>query len=286
MLYLHVRSGPAAGAILELDRQGARIGRDESCELRLSDNLVSKLHAEIFVDLLSGDYVIRDLGSRNGIRINGEATPEKRLDVGDEVQLGRTRIVCLDEPPARASLEGASLSLAALAELGRIAADADPLDSLDAYASRLRAAATATGAALAIFEEGVEKPLLEAHSTGDDPADPGRRTGKLKRGQLDADSDDQPDDEAPAPLACLIAEAARTRLPVDVHDAAERSDLAAEPEVRDRRVRYCLALPMVVDAALIGVAQVYRDEPGISPAGRAGAETATALIALALKRAL
>jgi predicted component of type VI protein secretion system len=72
------------------------VGRDPSCEVSHDDSLLSRRHAE-FVTV--GDEVtVRDLGSRNGVFVNGARAAEHRLSAGDIVQIGplRARYV-LDE---------------------------------------------------------------------------------------------------------------------------------------------------------------------------------------------
>ena len=75
------------------------IGRDEDCELAMSDIGVSRRHAKL---TLEGErYVLTDLGSGNGTFLNGVRIESETLYPGDEVTLGdRTlRFVELSEPP-------------------------------------------------------------------------------------------------------------------------------------------------------------------------------------------
>jgi pSer/pThr/pTyr-binding forkhead associated (FHA) protein len=64
------------------------IGRDRENDIWFSDPYVSKRHA--LVSLIGGEYVIQDLGSRNGIFINGERVKTAALRSGDTLQLGNT----------------------------------------------------------------------------------------------------------------------------------------------------------------------------------------------------
>ncbi len=68
----------------------ARIGRSSTCDLVLTDDSVSRRHAE--VALRGGVCVVRDLGSCNGTWVNGRAVQRARLRRGDELQLGETVI--------------------------------------------------------------------------------------------------------------------------------------------------------------------------------------------------
>jgi pSer/pThr/pTyr-binding forkhead associated (FHA) protein len=61
------------------------IGRDPENYIRLSDRSVSKRHA--LVRLVRGEYVIQDLGSLNGIFINGERVKKGVLRSGDILKL-------------------------------------------------------------------------------------------------------------------------------------------------------------------------------------------------------
>jgi adenylate cyclase len=64
------------------------IGRDPENDLRLSDRSVSKWHA--LVRLVGGEYVIEDMGSLNGIFINGARIKKAVLRNGDTLKLGHT----------------------------------------------------------------------------------------------------------------------------------------------------------------------------------------------------
>jgi hypothetical protein len=66
------------------------IGRHPDCNLVLADPNVSRNHAEIRPQ---GDrFLVVDLGSTNGTRINGARVEQQLLEDGDEVTFGNTRI--------------------------------------------------------------------------------------------------------------------------------------------------------------------------------------------------
>lgn len=75
----------------------ARIGRDEHCEIAIPLPSVSGEHA--LLQYKDGGYVIEDLGSTNGIKING-LTPMGTavLYDGDEIALGEVRLKFSEEP--------------------------------------------------------------------------------------------------------------------------------------------------------------------------------------------
>jgi hypothetical protein len=71
------------------------IGRSPDCHITIEDPLVSREHARIRV-LDSGEAVLVDLGSRNGLRVNGRPVPsrsEQRLIDGDRIRLGTQELV-------------------------------------------------------------------------------------------------------------------------------------------------------------------------------------------------
>ena len=66
------------------------IGRLPECDVVLSDPNVSRRHAE--VRRRGNDFVVVDLDSTNGTKVNGAGVRERRLNDGDEIALGGTRI--------------------------------------------------------------------------------------------------------------------------------------------------------------------------------------------------
>jgi hypothetical protein len=75
----------------ELSVERAVLGRSRDCDLRVGDANVSRRHAEVRED---GDgWVLVDLGSTNGTLLNGRRVERERLEDGDTITLGSTRIV-------------------------------------------------------------------------------------------------------------------------------------------------------------------------------------------------
>jgi len=75
-----------AGGIPELNVE-LILGREEGCAIRLEGGDVSRRHA-IVERRSTGGLQLRDLGSRNGIRVNGKAVAAAPLDAGDVVRVG------------------------------------------------------------------------------------------------------------------------------------------------------------------------------------------------------
>lgn len=110
MVYSAVRERKAAGggaeqradaqvvsrAVISLDDRRyvlegprARIGRSKDAECVLRDPNVSRHHAELQRSP-SGDWTIADLGSTNGVQVNGRRIASTRLRPGDQVTIGTT----------------------------------------------------------------------------------------------------------------------------------------------------------------------------------------------------
>jgi ABC transport system ATP-binding/permease protein len=76
---------------LRMDGDRLRIGRDPANDLVLDDPNVSRLHAEVVRD--AQRLMLRDLGSRNGTRLDGEITDQAPLVAGSEIGIGPYRLL-------------------------------------------------------------------------------------------------------------------------------------------------------------------------------------------------
>ena len=88
-----VKRGPNAGSRYVLEHEVTEVGRHPESDIFLDDITVSRRHAE-FVRQATG-YLVRDVGSLNGTYVNRERTDEGTLRNGDEVQIGKFRLVFL-----------------------------------------------------------------------------------------------------------------------------------------------------------------------------------------------
>ena len=92
MLVLTVIEGPDSGRTFELPADEPQLLGRSSEALPLSDNTVSRRHAELTPD--EGEWFVRDLHSQNGTYVNGEKIGERvRLKPGDHVRVGSTVMV-------------------------------------------------------------------------------------------------------------------------------------------------------------------------------------------------
>ena len=85
--------GPEGSRLVPLVGDLVTIGKADGNDVRIeSDPTVSRAHAVI--ERLGQVWCLRDLGSRNGTQVNGKRiTAQSALHSGDEVRLGRTRVV-------------------------------------------------------------------------------------------------------------------------------------------------------------------------------------------------
>ncbi len=86
-----VKRGPNAGSKFVLESEVTRAGRHPDSDIFLDDITVSRRHAEI-VRRDSG-YAVRDAGSLNGTYLNRERIDDAPLANGDELQIGKFRLV-------------------------------------------------------------------------------------------------------------------------------------------------------------------------------------------------
>ncbi|GAC1542622.1 MAG: hypothetical protein NVS3B12_30760 [Acidimicrobiales bacterium] len=88
---LVVKRGPNAGSKFVLEKDVTSAGRHPDSDIFLDDITVSRRHAE-FVRESSG-YRVRDAGSLNGTYVNRERTDDQAIIHGDEVQIGKFKLV-------------------------------------------------------------------------------------------------------------------------------------------------------------------------------------------------
>jgi len=89
---LLVNSGPSSGARYVIDAETINAGRKTSTDIFLDDVTVSREHARFF-RTESGRIGVKDLGSLNGTYVNNVRVDEKLLQSGDEIQIGKFKLV-------------------------------------------------------------------------------------------------------------------------------------------------------------------------------------------------
>jgi pSer/pThr/pTyr-binding forkhead associated (FHA) protein len=93
---LVVKRGPNAGSRFLLDQPTTSAGRHPDSDIFLDDVTVSRRHAEFRLE--GNDFQVVDVGSLNGTYVNREPVDSATLANGDEVQIGKFRLVFLTGP--------------------------------------------------------------------------------------------------------------------------------------------------------------------------------------------
>jgi pSer/pThr/pTyr-binding forkhead associated (FHA) protein len=93
---LVVKRGPNAGSRFLLDQAVTTAGRHPTSDIFLDDITVSRRHAQF--RCVSGEFKVVDADSLNGTYVNREPVDSAVLTNGDEVQIGKFRLVFLTVP--------------------------------------------------------------------------------------------------------------------------------------------------------------------------------------------
>jgi pSer/pThr/pTyr-binding forkhead associated (FHA) protein len=93
---LVVKRGPNAGSRFMLDRPVTSAGRHPGSDIFLDDVTVSRRHAEFRRE--DGQFRVVDTGSLNGTYVNREPVESAVLANGDEIAIGKFRLVFFSRP--------------------------------------------------------------------------------------------------------------------------------------------------------------------------------------------
>ena len=96
---LVVLAGPAAGTEHELQSESVVLGRGPGVDIAFADDSMSRRHAAL--ELGDEGYRVRDMGSTNGVLVNGHPAPAADLKHGDRLQLGEQRLQYVVEHRSR-----------------------------------------------------------------------------------------------------------------------------------------------------------------------------------------
>lgn len=91
---LVVRGGEEEGEYFDLSDPVTTIGRHSDSGIVLDDITVSRRHSEVHHS--TGRYIVRDAGSLNGTYVNQQRIDVAELGQGDELQVGKYRLVFLE----------------------------------------------------------------------------------------------------------------------------------------------------------------------------------------------
>jgi len=89
--------GPAEGREFVIRKRRTMIGRDKTANIRIEVPSVSRRHAEIVLDRTQTS--VADLGSRNGIYVNGKRVKRKALAVGNTIRIGECLFIAQKASP-------------------------------------------------------------------------------------------------------------------------------------------------------------------------------------------
>jgi pSer/pThr/pTyr-binding forkhead associated (FHA) protein len=81
-----IASGSMAGSEVLLEKERMTLGRGAGCDVVLDHASISSEHAAL--ELFDGGFRLRDLGSTNGVRVNGASVSVADLKHGDRFELG------------------------------------------------------------------------------------------------------------------------------------------------------------------------------------------------------
>ncbi|MBI5368154.1 MAG: FHA domain-containing protein, partial [Planctomycetes bacterium] len=93
---VEISEGEHAGKKFYLGAEPLSFGRAKTNTVVFADDRVSSRHAEIAYDPLSGMYLIRDLGSTNGTKVDGAKVKAAALRSGSVIELGGLKLVFTD----------------------------------------------------------------------------------------------------------------------------------------------------------------------------------------------
>ena len=175
---LRVVAGPDRNLRQPLDEHGLVIGTAGDCGLVLHDPTVSSRHAEI--SLVSDGWIVRDLGSKNGVRLHGWPIERAPLAAGMQLRLGKTTLqvhalkgrhaIALERPGQFAGLVAHSVKMRAvvaqLTQLGptetTVLLEGETGSGKELAAQALHAASLRAGEPLVVFDCGAVAPTLAA----------------------------------------------------------------------------------------------------------------------------
>ncbi len=87
---LEILNGGFEGMTYDLSEDEILIGRNPTTHITLLDEGISREHAMVIFDEDAPGYVIEDLASTNGTKLNGKRVRSAPLAEGDEIQIGQT----------------------------------------------------------------------------------------------------------------------------------------------------------------------------------------------------
>lgn len=100
--------GPNKGKSLTLGDKSLWFGRDSACDVVLSDDRTSRVHARLVRD--GEDVMIVDENSSNGTFVNGKLVDQCRLNPGDIIAIGENKMIYGREAPSAERLQALGIA--------------------------------------------------------------------------------------------------------------------------------------------------------------------------------
>lgn len=230
------------------------VGRAPDNGVCLQSTRVSRHHCRIEFEGQGG--WVTDLGSANGLVVNGERTRSAFLRAGEELELGGARLVL--EPEA---LQADSLELAQRTQFESLSTGPGSGGALLRVLSLLAAGAGFGDVARRLVDEAIEQHeaergflLLDPELAGGQSAYGVEIPGHGELALVQARSFDRTD--VPRPdvrlSASVIARALTARLPQRIVDAADDPELAASESIEKGHLRSILSAAVLIDGRPVG----------------------------------
>jgi pSer/pThr/pTyr-binding forkhead associated (FHA) protein len=89
---LVICNGDLEGASHALSAEETLIGRNPSTQIRLADESISREHAFVSYDEYEESWMLEDLQSTNGTKLNGKRIRSASLSDGDVIEVGQTKL--------------------------------------------------------------------------------------------------------------------------------------------------------------------------------------------------
>jgi pSer/pThr/pTyr-binding forkhead associated (FHA) protein len=93
--YLEITGSEGKDGIFELGERAVVIGRSTECDIQLGVQNVSRRHARVYFH--DEEYLIEDLGSTNGVFVNGIKVVKCVLRNNDQIEIGGVKLVFNEE---------------------------------------------------------------------------------------------------------------------------------------------------------------------------------------------
>lgn len=100
---LEVIEGADKGKIFDITNKTITIGRDEVCDLNLTDEHVSLKHCQVV--FRNDHFTVIDLGSLNKTLVNSNVYVQKNLSNGDIISLGKTKLLFISDVKPEIAVE-------------------------------------------------------------------------------------------------------------------------------------------------------------------------------------